>query len=675
MSTWRGGRRRVLAIASIATAVAVIVIGGVAAAVTLNNQNHGTARLTGSHGTLFTAAASVTPPVAASKCARPTAFTFSGTLSATAPGTVTYRWVYSSGRPEPVQTVRFIKAGSKGVTGETIKSEKASGGWGEITVISPVAQSSKKASYKLLCGSGGVGGITATATVTPVARTASCVTAPPGFTVTGSVKASRAERVTYYWAQSDGVNSARASLTFTKPGTQATEPLRITPPAASGSGTAVLVVTSPVTTASSPATYTLTCATPTTRPTANQPAPPTTTSQPVPSTPTPPPPSMSIVVNAPTTTSLNQPYSGTLTVTGGDGRYTWSPNTGGLAAGLTATAHGATLTISGTPTVLGLWTFTGKASDGESPAQTAGWVLDINVINPPITLAGNPPTPATVGQPYFGTLTATGGDGTPFTWSVTGLPHGLAATANGGTLTISGTPTEADIVSTHVPPEPGTFQVNVTVYNSDTNFGYGRTLYIVVSPASLASCQKEVAMIAPVPGLEPAFEVDARLGPLEDHGVTRAGHRRVVAVAGGRVSGLFDAEILPGGADWQIVRPDGAVEIDTRYSARTAAGEYVHFRTSGVRSGPPDGPGGAPARGARGPVGVLLPRRGAPGDVRAAAGHPPAVSLRGVGDPRGERRAVHRLPGHLIPALMHQSGMKCQVKAVMCRTDKCRRWA
>jgi Protein of unknown function (DUF3237) len=99
---------------------------------------------------------------------------------------------------------------------------------------------------------------------------------------------------------------------------------------------------------------------------------------------------------------------------------------------------------------------------------------------------------------------------------------------------------------------------------------------------------EEVAMTAPVPGLEAAFEVDARLGPLEDHGVTRAGHRRVVPVAGGRISGLFDAEILPGGADWQIVRPDGAVEIDTRYSARTAAGEYVHFRTSGVRSGPPE---------------------------------------------------------------------------------------
>ena len=101
--------------------------------------------------------------------------------------------------------------------------------------------------------------------------------------------------------------------------------------------------------------------------------------------------------------------------------------------------------------------------------------------------------------------------------------------------------------------------------------------------------------VAPVPGLEPAFTVDARLGPLEDHGLTRAGHRRVIAIAGGRVSGAsaglfdgpFDAEILPGGADWQVVRPDGTIEIDTRYSARTTAGEHVHFRTSGVRSGPP----------------------------------------------------------------------------------------
>ncbi|MFD6263544.1 DUF3237 domain-containing protein [Micromonospora chalcea] len=91
-----------------------------------------------------------------------------------------------------------------------------------------------------------------------------------------------------------------------------------------------------------------------------------------------------------------------------------------------------------------------------------------------------------------------------------------------------------------------------------------------------------------VPGLEAAFEVEVRLGALEDHGVTRAGHRRVVPVVGGRVTGLFEADILPGGADWQLVRPDGAIEIDTRYSARTADGGHVYLRTFGVRSGRPE---------------------------------------------------------------------------------------
>jgi Protein of unknown function (DUF3237) len=107
------------------------------------------------------------------------------------------------------------------------------------------------------------------------------------------------------------------------------------------------------------------------------------------------------------------------------------------------------------------------------------------------------------------------------------------------------------------------------------------------NPAGPGPREGGVSTAATVPVLERAFEVHASLGPLEDHGITRVGHRRVVPIADGQVSGLFDAQILPGGADWQIVRSDGTIEIDTRYSARTPAGEYVHFRTSGVRSGPP----------------------------------------------------------------------------------------
>ncbi len=92
----------------------------------------------------------------------------------------------------------------------------------------------------------------------------------------------------------------------------------------------------------------------------------------------------------------------------------------------------------------------------------------------------------------------------------------------------------------------------------------------------------------PVPALEPAFDVSVDLGPLEDHLATSAGHRRVVPILGGRVTGEVEAEILAGGADWQLVRPDGTIDIDSRYSARTASGELLLLHARGIRTGAPD---------------------------------------------------------------------------------------
>jgi hypothetical protein len=89
-----------------------------------------------------------------------------------------------------------------------------------------------------------------------------------------------------------------------------------------------------------------------------------------------------------------------------------------------------------------------------------------------------------------------------------------------------------------------------------------------------------------IPGLEPAFDVRVQLGPLDDYGTTRAGHRRVIPILSGSISGGFTAEILQGGADWQVVRPDGALEIDGRYSARTTDGALLYLRVTGLRTGP-----------------------------------------------------------------------------------------
>jgi len=97
----------------------------------------------------------------------------------------------------------------------------------------------------------------------------------------------------------------------------------------------------------------------------------------------------------------------------------------------------------------------------------------------------------------------------------------------------------------------------------------------------------------PAPRLDAVFDVTVALGPLADHGATRAGRRRVIPILGGSLqgigafAGLGGAEIEPGGADWQLVRPDGAIEIDTRYTARTPQGERIYLQTRGLRTGPP----------------------------------------------------------------------------------------
>ncbi|MEQ9121540.1 MAG: DUF3237 domain-containing protein, partial [Alphaproteobacteria bacterium] len=52
--------------------------------------------------------------------------------------------------------------------------------------------------------------------------------------------------------------------------------------------------------------------------------------------------------------------------------------------------------------------------------------------------------------------------------------------------------------------------------------------------------------------------------------------------------GWFDGpnmsgEVLPGGSDWQLVRPDGVVSLESRYMLRTGDGALVYVQNRGVR--------------------------------------------------------------------------------------------
>lgn len=67
------------------------------------------------------------------------------------------------------------------------------------------------------------------------------------------------------------------------------------------------------------------------------------------------------------------------------------------------------------------------------------------------------------------------------------------------------------------------------------------------------------------------------------------GDRRYIPVLGGTFSGeRLSGEMLPGGADNQLIRPDGVAELDVRTSFRTDDGVIFFMKGLGIRRASPD---------------------------------------------------------------------------------------
>jgi hypothetical protein len=135
--------------------------------------------------------------------------------------------------------------------------------------------------------------------------------------------------------------------------------------------------------------------------------------------------------------STGQPYTQTLTVTGGTGPYTWSSATG-LPGGLSL--NPATGVIAGTPTAAGTFTFTVQVTDANRLTGTQNFTLIIN--SSPLTITTVPPLfSGIVGTAYSQTFSASGGT-LPYQWTIlSGNAGGLTLDPNSGTL--QGTPQSA----------------------------------------------------------------------------------------------------------------------------------------------------------------------------------------------------------------------------------------
>jgi hypothetical protein len=87
--------------------------------------------------------------------------------------------------------------------------------------------------------------------------------------------------------------------------------------------------------------------------------------------------------------------------------------------------------------------------------------------------------------------------------------------------------------------------------------------------------------------IQALFRAEITLAPAQELGETPLGRRRIIGITGGRFAGeRLSGRVLPGGADWQVIRADGVADLDARYTLETEDGALIYVRNRGYRHGP-----------------------------------------------------------------------------------------
>ncbi len=92
---------------------------------------------------------------------------------------------------------------------------------------------------------------------------------------------------------------------------------------------------------------------------------------------------------------------------------------------------------------------------------------------------------------------------------------------------------------------------------------------------------------------EPRFrffaDLQVEVGVPQDVGATPRGRRRLIPITGGSARGDgWQARVLPGGADFQLIVSATTTELDARYVLEADGGDLIYVQNRALRCGPPD---------------------------------------------------------------------------------------
>jgi hypothetical protein len=85
------------------------------------------------------------------------------------------------------------------------------------------------------------------------------------------------------------------------------------------------------------------------------------------------------------------------------------------------------------------------------------------------------------------------------------------------------------------------------------------------------------------PATEFVLEAFVAIAPRVAVGPSDEGTRQFIPITGGRFVGRdIKGEVMAGGADWQLVRADGVVEVNALYSIKTDDGAVIVVDNRGI---------------------------------------------------------------------------------------------